>query len=194
MTQASSLCFGYGSLANTDTHSFQPLALCHLKGWRRVWCHRIDRPSRKVTSLSILPDPDASTRGLILQVKASEQPTLDARESGYNRLNLDHSSLKPTPTGPAAYTYVSKSSLLGDADFPILQSYLDTVLLGFFQTLGEDGITEFLENTSGWETPILMDRNDPIYPRYQTMPEGLEQEIDKRLARFQVVYLRSGAT
>ena len=54
-------------------------------------------------------------------------------------------------------------------DHPILLSYLDVVLQGYLHVFGEAGVQHFMETTDGWDTDVLNDRANPIYPRAQSL-------------------------
>ena len=172
-------CFGYGSLVNRDTHRFDVEGSMDLVGWRRIWNHRVSSERYKVTSLSISPSPGSTIKGLVLKVLPDEQPELDRREAGYELTPLDHP--EEANMQSRIRTYVSKNQASGGAEFPILQSYLDTVLLGFYAEYGTDGISHLLNTTDGWEAPILKDRSDPIYPRACRPSRNMMVEFDDAL-------------
>lgn len=103
-------------------------------------------------------------KGLISRVAPDQIQALDEREKGYALHPLSPDTLRAKHP-ENVHTYISKNTQTGDMDHPILQSYLDTVLSGFLTEFGEYGVHHFMETTSGWETPILRDRANPIYPR-----------------------------
>ena len=183
------LCFGYGSLVNCQTHEFSNAARAHLTGWQRRWSHRVQRPGRSVTSLTIEPAEGVTIAGLICEVAPDQIADLDAREAGYDLVALPPASLNTPLQTPHVHTYVSANAATGDATAPILQTYLDTVLLGFFQKFGADGIDQFIETTRGWETPILQDRPHPLYPRYTALSDEITTLIDTKLDRLGVVQI-----
>ena len=183
-------CFGYGSLVNTQTHPFCQNHRTHLLGWERVWAHRITTPTTCLTSLSIRPKGGSSVAGLLSFVETSQIADLDLREQNYNLHSLEHSDLSNAQQATTALTtYVSSSQTIGNADFPILQSYLDTVMQGFLLEFGEGGVADFLKTTAGWETPILKDRESPFYPRATRLSTFQKELFDQLLRDFGVEFL-----
>jgi hypothetical protein len=67
-------------------------------------------------------------------------------------------------------------------DHPILLSYIDVVVQGYLHMHGHDGVAHFFETTDGWDTLILNDRADPIYPRHQTLSAQERDLVDSHLA------------
>ncbi len=181
------LCFGYGSLVNQNTHEFQLEGADELNGWCRIWGHRITSGKNKVTSLSIRPAKDTTIKGLLLRVAPDQIAGLDAREAGYRLASLESSELV-TRTDPT-HTYISEIDTVGNEEFPILQSYLDTVLHGFHLEFGAGGVTHFIETTLGWETPILKDRANPIYPRTTKISREFADFVDGELTNYGATWL-----
>ena len=169
--------FGYGSLVNRATHR---TAILHavparLKGWRRTWRPRPDMPGFPAALLSVRPEPDALCDGLVVFDRAENLSAVDAREARYRRLELAPDSLEtaaPLPTGLPLYVYVAQTDIPPHREPPmILRSYLDAVLQGFLAEHGEAGVSRFLAETDGFETPIHDDRHRPIYPRAVDLAE-----------------------
>lgn len=163
--------FGYGSLVNRATHR---TAILHavparLKGWRRTWRPRPDMPGFPAALLSVRPEPDALCDGLVVFDRAENLPAVDAREARYRRLELAPDSLEtaePLSAGLPLYVYVAQTDIPPHPEPPmILRSYLDAVLQGFLAEHGEAGVSRFIAETEGFDTPIHDDRHRPIYPR-----------------------------
>ncbi|MFN3547594.1 MAG: gamma-glutamylcyclotransferase family protein [Mesorhizobium sp.] len=163
--------FGYGSLVNRATHR---TAILHamparLKGWRRIWRPRPDMPGFPAALLSVRPEPDAGCDGLIVFDRAENLPAVDAREARYRRLVLPLDSIEtaePLPAGLPLYVYVAQTDIPPHPAPPmILRSYLDAVLQGFLAEHGEAGVSRFIAETEGFDTPVHDDRHRPIYPR-----------------------------
>lgn len=163
--------FGYGSLVNRATHR---TAILHavparLKGWRRTWRPRPDMPGFPAALLSVRPEPDALCDGLVVFDRAENLPAVDAREARYWRLELAPDSLEtaePLSAGLPLYVYVAQTDIPPHPEPPmILRSYLDAVLQGFLAEHGEAGVSRFIAETEGFDTPIHDDRHRPIYPR-----------------------------
>jgi len=181
--------FGYGSLVNCDTHTFRAVSTARLDGWRRQWCHWIDRPERRAVSLTIVPVKGAYVDGLIAMPAPEQWPDLDAREAGYFQVPVNPSFSSDPPVPASVVTYQSETHKAGSASHPIYQSYLDTVLLGFAARFGDTGIETFIDTTDGWETPILRDRAAPRYPRALALSAAQIERIDTALAKRNVTYL-----
>jgi hypothetical protein len=141
----------------------------------------VQRSGQSVTSLTIEPAEGVTIAGLICKVAPDQIADLDAREAGYDLVALPPEALDAPPRTTHVHTYVSAYTAKGDATAPILQTYLDTVLMGFFQKFGANGIDEFIGTTQGWETPILQDRPHPQYPRYTALSDALRTQIDTKL-------------
>jgi len=182
-------CFGYGSLVNRRTHDFQNSQTSSLIGWRRTWSHRVDTKTRSASSLTIEEAPGVTINGLTSLVAPSQIADLDARERGYALIELNTSTADGALAAQPLFTYVSQDLTPGGVTYPILQSYLDTVLLGFFTEFGEPGIHHFLSTTVGWETPILLDRQQPKYPRYTKISNEFADFIDTELAKIRARWI-----
>ena len=173
--------FGYGSLVNTRTHSYPDPQPATLKGWRRAW---VATPRFGVVLLTGVPAPDHKIDGLIAQVPDADWGALDAREAGYNRLAAHKDITHSHSAEPEIAVYaVSAENFLERESHIILLSYLDVVIQGFNEVYGEDGVRRFFDTTDGWDTPILNDREDPVYPRHQTLSEDERGLVDENLKR-----------
>lgn len=160
--------FGYGSLVNTKTHVYQDAQPAKLRGWRRVW-QRTN--ARDMAFLTIVPSESTTLLGLIAKVPDANWAALDAREEGYDRMvatdMIDHDHAANPEL--AIYAIPSATRFAPTPDHPILLSYLDVVLQGYLHVFGEAGVKHFMETTDGWDTLILDDRRQPIYPRAQNL-------------------------
>ncbi|WP_321336156.1 gamma-glutamylcyclotransferase family protein [Breoghania sp.] len=163
--------FGYGSLVNDSTRPANGVAVPgRLSGWRREWRIAGRMGNFGVCSLTVRPDASREVAGLMVREDASGLPDLDEREWRYERCELAAGAFRPdNPSLPpmAGFVYTARAEHYrwGDADHPILQSYVDCVLAGFLKYWGEAGVREFVQTTCGWHVPILPDRDEPFYPR-----------------------------
>ena len=73
--------FGFGSLVNTETHSYDGTPSM-LYGWRREW---VATPFRDQVFLSVRRDPDTTIEGILAAVPNGDWVALDQREAGYTR-------------------------------------------------------------------------------------------------------------
>ncbi|KUP90634.1 gamma-glutamylcyclotransferase family protein [Tritonibacter horizontis] len=163
--------FGFGSLVNTATHVYGNTRPARLQGWRRTWVHTGDRSQ---AFLSVTPTEGHAIDGLIAAVPDGDWAALDEREIGYVRVDVTaqvgHDML-PAPQ-ISLYQVPQDSQGTDTGLHPILMSYLDVVLRGYTEVFGQEGAQAFMTSTDGWETPILDDRADPLYPRHQPLSDS----------------------
>lgn len=179
--------FGYGSLVNRATHTYENAHPAKITGWRRTWRHV---HGREVAFLTAVPDKASVIDGLIAAVPNADWKALDQREAWYQRktaLGVTH-DLQPSPT---IEIYHAPASFHRPADVlhPILLSYIDVVSQGYFTEFGEEGVARFFETTDGWEAPIKNDRADPVYPRHQLLSDAEKELVDFHLAALKATYI-----
>ena len=152
--------FGYGSLICADSrarsgHSGTCIPVV-VSGLRRSWSAAIPLGEKGgaptpmmpnpnvggVTAVSVANDDASSCNGVIVEVPASEMAAFDAREKGYTRqlVPLERITLHPAaavgsivPEGASVWVYVAAGSTGPTGAFPIIQSYVDVILLGAAQ-------------------------------------------------------------
>lgn len=164
-------CFGYGSLVNRATRPGRCEAeRASIRGFLRAFAHRTGRSG---TVLTIRRAPDREIEGVFFAVDEATAAALDRREHRYERV----------PLGRGDYTYAAPESILraGTRDHPILRSYLDCVLAGYFDPGGAGAVAAFLDTTTGLESPILDDRADPRYVRAVRLSPAAAAAIDEEL-------------
>ncbi len=171
--------FGYGSLVNLATHSYGDPRPAVLHGWRRVW-RRTNL--RKAAYLSVMPCAQTSLQGVIARVPGADWAALDQREAAYHRHDVSATIRHDGPIAPTAVYQVRPEHVSDADDHPILLSYVDVVVQGYLRVHGHDGVTHFFETTDGWDTPILDDRANPIYPRHQVLSATERALVDRHLA------------
>ena len=174
--------FGYGSLVNRHTHIYAPAHRATVQGWRRAWRVAADR---QVAFLTVIRDDDCAIDGLIAPVPDGDWAALDLREAAYDRLPAGPDLAQSAVPGADVAIYAIPPDRLHapDADHPVLLSYIDVVLQGYLQEYGQDGAERFLDTTTGWEAPILNDRDAPRYPRAQSLSPDEHAFVDDALAR-----------
>ena len=165
--------FGFGSLVNTATHKYETLTPARVDGWARAWVHN---ELYEHALLSVIPEPDTQIHGLMAKVPSDDWAELDLRETGYTRhalpagvWNADTTAVPITQTD--VQMYISNDNAPPSAATPILWSYLETVLFGYYQVFGSVGVETFMATTRQW-TDVLDDRKNPLYPRYKPVTEG----------------------
>lgn len=170
--------FGYGSLVNLNTHDYPNVRHASLTGWRRVW---VRTPLREVAFLSAQPCKETTIDGVVADVPNHDWSALDARERGYERHPVSDQIATESRSGSVSVYSVPTTGQIGSGDHFILLSYLDVVVQGFHQQYGSDGVAAFFESTAGWDTPILNDRDQPRYPRAQTLHPDETNLVDHHL-------------
>lgn len=172
--------FGYGSLVNRDTHSFTPIHLSRIDGWRRVW-HRA--PIRPAAFLSVVRDPGSWIDGVIAPVPNDDWVALDAREYAYDRIAVTEAVTHGATDvrDVSIYAIPPENAAPPDEEHPILLSYIDAVIQGYLREYGETGAVRFIETTEGWNTPVKDDRASPIYPRARILSATERSLVDDML-------------
>ena len=170
--------FGFGSLVNTGTHRYVPVAPASVQGWKRIW---VNSDCYKHAFLSVAPDAHSTIQGLLAQVPNNDWQELDAREVGYLRRELTPQDWFSESTVESAHAqdvqmYVLQKGEPACPAKPILWSYLETVLYGYYQWFGIAGVEAFVSSTGNW-TDVLDDRENPIYPRYVQAEGDVKDEI-----------------
>ncbi|KAG1668272.1 Phospho-2-dehydro-3-deoxyheptonate aldolase 1, chloroplastic [Nymphon striatum] len=123
-----------------------------------------------IALLSSAPStPDDVLEGLLVFDYIENLPSLDEREAGYDRLTLSRNDLTfldtmELPDCPL-YVFSGRVPYKPDQEHYILQSYLDAVLQGYLHQYGEAGVMNFIARTKAFDTPLYLDRDNPLYPR-----------------------------
>lgn len=192
--------FGYGSLVNRDTLRTRIVGAsrARISGWRREWQPRPELTldpdiAIHASLLTARRDPKAAIDGLLVFDHADNLPAVDLRESDYTRHAVVRADLQlwddAVPDGCPVYIYEADPPEAEAEPHPILNSYLDAVLQGFYREHGERGLREFVMRTENFDTPILRDRDWPIYPRAVILAEAERALFDAVLAERGVAYL-----
>lgn len=192
--------FGYGSLVNRATLRTVIVAArpARVTGWRREWQARpgiaadpVDHAD--ISLLTARRDPGMAIDGLLVFDRLENLPAVDLREKDYQRHEIPAGDLSLSgdgvPAGCPIFIYEADPPAEGLESPPILQSYLDAVLQGFQREHGLDGLKEFIALTGNFETPVLRDRDWPIYPRAVTLAAEESALYDELLARRGVSYI-----
>lgn len=177
--------FGYGSLVNELTwlqseRRHPERYPAEVRNWTREWGHCVDAPLRTGCVLTAQERPGSRIQGILIYCDAADLAQVDAREDGYDRVELRHRDvLSPAGNLPEKlYIYKSKPSHYrpGGVDYPIWFSYAEAVLHGFLSVFKTGGVDEFIRSTSGWAAPVIDDRDNPHYRR---SPKNLISEEHK---------------
>lgn len=179
--------FGYGSLVNRQTLSGNKKAVpTQVSGWIREWKHCVNLSLGKICALTVSRRPGTKIHGVLILDSMVGLAEIDRREIGYSRENIEieDATLRARLEDVPAYTYVSTGEFnhWGNAEYPIWQSYLDCVLMGYIEVWGRKGAADFIATTEGWnQVPILNDRTAPKYPRAIDLSETNRRVIDDLL-------------
>lgn len=134
----------------------------------------------------------SSLNGVIFPVlDAAEMAAFDRREGGYRRVEVDPALIEPVgwqnlPRAARVWIYVPRGRsgelaadlMMPDAEFPLVQSYIDVVLQGALAE-GAAFARELVETTSDWSQFWLDDRPMPRRPWSSTEQAGA---IDRLLS------------
>jgi hypothetical protein len=127
------------------------------------------------------PMKDACVNGVLFEVPETELEKFDDRETHYIRNQLDLSQIAYLPgyeeleEGSSVWVYLYDHIGEGGAGVdsaPIVQSYLDVILLGC-QEIAPTFAAEFLLHTRCWER-WHDDRLAPVYQRAQVHEQAAE--------------------
>lgn len=168
--------FGYGSLVNLATHGYADPRPARLNGWLRIWR---STTLREAAFLSVDPAPGVTLDGIAARVPGADWLALDDREAAYTRIDVSETLGLGCPA--AVYRVSDAFTLPHTTRHPILRSYLDVVVQGYFRVYGAQGVADFFATTTGWEVGIRDDCGDPLYPRHQTLTAQESELVDHHL-------------
>jgi hypothetical protein len=178
--------FGYGSLVNELTwlqseRRHPERYPVEIQNWTREWGHCVDSPHGPGCVLTAIERAGSRIQGILIRCDAADLLQIDAREAGYDRVELPRRdvlcSIGNLPE--KLYIYKSKPShyRLGGADYPIWFSYAEAVLHGFLSVFKTEGVDRFIESTGGWTVPVVDDRDSPQYRRSPKKLISIEDKI-----------------
>ncbi len=192
--------FGYGSLINSTSRNATasrptiavPARISADFGYVRSWN---DRTPAGFTALGVRKSRTgelASTiNGVLYPVEGDDLKKFDAREQDYVRVEvpvalIEAVSWQPLPERGRIWIYVPvhKGGVPGeglpgpDADFPLLESYIDVVVEGALE-FGAEYAQELIETTADWSRFWLNDRE---LARRPWMGDGKHVGVDRLLA------------
>lgn len=192
--------FGYGSLVNRATLRTRIVGAhpARALGWQRAWQPRPDLtlgPEHAIEAslLTVRRAPGSAIDGLLVFDHVDNLARVDLRENDYRRRTLSPSewSLQGDVVPQRCPVYIYEADVV-EADpesHPILNSYLDAVLQGFYREHGERGLRAFISDTANFDTPVLADRDWPIYPRAVELDDTERSLFDRLLAERGVRYV-----
>ncbi len=170
--------FGYGSLINSSSRRVTGIAgdslAVRVKGLERTW---VSWKGTKMRAVAARPMPNAFCNGVLFEVPELELDKFDDRETHYVRAQLSREKIAYL-SGYAAldahstiWVYLYDHGEQGLQSAPIVQSYLDVILLGC-QEITPHFAQEFIQHTLNWDT-WHDDRHQPVYPRAQSHSQAI---------------------
>ncbi len=177
--------FGYGSLISSSSRRITGIAgdslAVRVQGLERTW---VGWEGTGMRAVAARPMAGACCNGVLFEVPESELEKFDERETHYRRAQLDLLQVDYLQGDQAldensqvwVYLYNHKGHGLQSA--PIVQSYLDVILLGC-QEIAPTFAKEFIVHTLNWDI-WHDDRHQPVYPRAQSHSEAMQ--LDQLLA------------
>lgn len=184
---------------------------CKVKGFERTWSASVDLKANNivhnpkitgVTAVSVQAKEGAECNGVVVKIDPRELPAFDKREAGYERTRLQpHAIVLHSREDRASFPVETAQCWLyvhppgaPTAAFPVLQSYLDVMLLGC-EEYGEEFAEEFLSTTTGWgagdTSAFLDDRKAPGYLRASVEAAAKAAHWDDLLRRLAPAALES---
>lgn len=185
---------GYGSLIDeqskkrTDPSAQESIPVL-IKGYTRIWGVYGNLPGLNATFLSVIEDKRSSFNGIIYKLSNPQQiQEYDKRESIYCRKVLNSNKLK-IYAGTLSeskqiwiYESIRQENQAPSAAYPIVQSYVDTLIRGCIQIEDKFKIKNFAKNcitsTGQWSLHWV---NDRIFPRRPSQFEPYAARIDALL-------------
>lgn len=177
--------FGYGSLINDasrrltgETGRTVPAIV---SGLQRHWSHT----GSPVMSHLVVKEGEGQCNGVLIHIEDAALEVFDIREAGYQRVPLDSTRIQVLEedfvvNGPI-YVYVTDEVISPCSNYPIAQSYVDTVLVGCLRYSADFAHT-FISSTYGWDCPKIDDRASPVYQRVAGVADTDRNKIDEMLA------------
>lgn len=185
---------GYGSLLSSYSRKYYSNITSHvqaltLHGWQRSWCARY--ADEGATYSGAMPNSQSKIDGVLIPTKIDPALVQREREYRFTEVNLDQIKLSGKSNiklsdDDTVLVCESLNPLIPNQDHPIVQSYIDTCLIGSLEVFGEVGALSFIENTSGWDHYWVNDRDrqpNPIYQRLTPCSAKQTKKIDELLDR-----------
>ena len=195
----------YGSLLSHDSRQrFSgfggALIPVTIVGMTRHWTTRYDDEFQ--TYVGATHDSDA-VMNAALALTPTVTPELRKRERYYDISPVDLADLilhvdeterdELTEALRTKKLWICESKKLDPAnrEYPFVQTYVDTCLVGCLETGVDRFAHNFVETTKGWETGWCNDRESPRYPRAARVDKATQQKIDQILEECDVLRFRN---
>ena len=173
--------FGFGSLVSLASIEV-PVVACEptrVFGYRREWCQPFSAHGQRFASLGLQGgQPSDFVDGVTLTIEPESMAYFEAREAGYRHVEVE--AVHRSGEARAAISFVTRNPADALAMIPV--SYLATVTVGFREAYGmEEGLNLFIDNTGGWDKPVLFDVARPVYSRRPDNLAKVAAELRPRL-------------
>jgi len=181
--------FAYGSLVGRRSRDFIAEATpATLEGWNRSWSHGIRTKRGNVCALTVVSKPQSMLRGVVLQCDKATLRTLDKREDGYSRKEVN--VVLDTGHRSRSWLYVGRRDrrVDGEDGYSIWMSYLLVVLAGYLELGGPRALQDFYGTTVGWNMPVEHDEREPKYTRAFRLKPGERAQIRRFLSSRGIKY------
>jgi gamma-glutamylcyclotransferase (GGCT)/AIG2-like uncharacterized protein YtfP len=189
---------GYGSLMQDESRKRTspqagPAHPIEVAGFRRGWFARGESVGFSTTYLGVAPDPQGSVNAVIYLVEENELAATDRREVSYCRRSVpipDIRSLERAPfdvNGGQVWIYVNEpqAAATPNANYPIVQSYVDIFLSGCLEQEQRFELRDFAQRciatTRDWSEHWV---NDRIFPRRPFVYQPKARQIDSLLSQY----------
>lgn len=177
--------FGYGSLMNSASRQLTGQTATAIsatvEGFRRYW-GKIDE-SYTLSPL-VVDKGKGYVNGVLLQVTDAGLQEFDIRERGYHRVLIPATQLESAlelTDHDQVWLYIKDSPEPPCSLSPIMQTYVDTVLVGCLE-ISEQFAKQFIEQTIGWHFPLENDRHEPKYGNLAGVKPEHHNKIDALVA------------
>ena len=178
--------FGYGSLISSTSRRITGIAgdsvAVNVNGLERTW---VGWKGTEMRAVAARPVSDSCCNGVLFEVPETELVKFDERETHYVRNPLKLSQVTYVDQGQAldgdclVWVYLYDHQNRGLTDAPIVQSYLDVILLGCNEITPTFAL-DFIEQTKNWQV-WHDDRHAPVYPRAEVHSQAMQ--LDQLLAQ-----------
>ncbi|KLV08888.1 hypothetical protein ABT56_01345 [Photobacterium aquae] len=185
--------FGYGSLINQYSRQMTGNTQAAIP----VTVHGLERHWGKVNgSYQIAPlvarMGKGHCNGVLVEVDEAALAQFDLREKGYTRVALEPGQIETFDRAQSAlncfnrelplWVYTKDETEPPCQHWPIMQTYVDTVLAGCL-SISPIFAKTFVETTNGWHYPRENDRHQPKYGKHAGVEREHLAHIDQLLAQ-----------
>jgi hypothetical protein len=187
---------GYATLIDTPSRNSTaakpipaiPVRVLPSFGYIRSW--NVHRDPFHFTAMGLRKanpgESGATINGVLYPAEGGDMSSFDRREEAYTRVEVPRSQIEavgwqPLPETGHIWIYVPAAARLPgpDAEYPLLQSYIDVVVEGGLE-YSPDFALEILETTDGWNRFWLNDRELAHRPWVE---DPKAREVDMVLAK-----------